>query len=152
MNSDNPDWNLDALGRQVGPYKDDVLDLQSRVDWSERFVSQHERDIKQARYETAQSSQQLEKRIQEQGRLIRGQQRLVGFLAEVLFAVSGVLLGGLVSACVQGDIYWTVGSGLFVFLVTVLVGNLLYRRLAASLISEPAAQRIKKRRNRHHEP
>ena len=49
MSNDNVGWELDTLGRQLGSYKGEVLDLESRVDWSERFVSQHDRDIRQIR-------------------------------------------------------------------------------------------------------
>ncbi|MGB9385286.1 MAG: hypothetical protein WCB50_10845, partial [Pseudolabrys sp.] len=71
MSNNKIGWDLDVLGPQVGPYKDEVLDIESRVDWSERFVSQHERDIKQTRYEAAKIAQELEKRIKEQGQLIQ---------------------------------------------------------------------------------
>ena len=39
MSNDNVGWELDTLGRQLGSYKGEVLDLESRVDWSERFVA-----------------------------------------------------------------------------------------------------------------
>ena len=148
MISDNAGWDLDELGRQIDSQKGESLDLESRVDWSERFVSQHERDIKQTRYETAHIAGELETRIQEQGQLIRAQGRLIEFLADVLLAVIAALFGGLVAAYVQGDIYWTAGSGAFVFLLTLLAGNFLFRRLAASLLSDPLTKQKKSRRGR----
>jgi hypothetical protein len=60
MSNDNVGWELDTLGRQLGSYKGEVLDLESRVGWSERFVSQHDRDIRQIRYEAAKVAQQLQ--------------------------------------------------------------------------------------------
>lgn len=145
MSNDNAGWDLDALGRQVGSHKGEVLDLEGRVDWSERFVSQHERDIKQTRYEAAHIAQELEKRIREQGQLITGQERLIEFLADVLCALIAALFGGLVAAYVQGDIYWKAGSGVFVFLATALAGSFAFRIFSASVLSGP----LTKRQNRN---
>ena len=145
MSNDNAGWDLDVLGRQVGPQKNEILDLESRVDWSERFVSQHDRDIKQTRHETALIASELESKIREQRHLIQGQGRLIDFLAEVLMAVIAASFGGLVAAYVQGDIYWKAGSGVFVFLVTLLAGNFLFRGLAASLLSDPLTKPLKHR-------
>ena len=61
MSNDNAGWDLDVLGRQVGPQKSENLDLETRVDWSEQFVSQHERDIKQTRFETARIARRVGK-------------------------------------------------------------------------------------------
>lgn len=133
MSNDNGRWDLDVLGRQVGPHKNEILDLESRVDWSERFVSQHERDIKQTRFEAAHIAKELENRIREQGELINGHRRLIGFLADVLFALIAALFGCLVSAYVQGDAYWRAGSGLVVFLTTLLAGNFIFKALTTRL-------------------
>ena len=151
MSNDNAGWDLDALGRQVGPHKGEVLDLESRVDWSERFVGQHERDIKQTRFETARIANELDYKIKEQGQLIEGQGRLIRFLADGLFAVIAALFGGLAAAYVHGDIYWTAGSGVVVFLLTLLAGNFLFRGLEASLLSDPLPkqQKQQKRRNKN---
>ena len=148
MSNDNLGWDLDVLGRQVGPQKGENLDLETRVDWSERFVSQHERDIKQTRFETARIADELENRIRGHGELIERQGRLIRFLADGLFAVVAALFGGLAAAYVQGDIYWTAGSGVFVFLVTLLAGNLLFRGLAEFQLSDPLSKQ-QKRRNRN---
>jgi hypothetical protein len=148
MSNDNAGWELDLLGRQVGPHKSEVLDLESRVNWSEQFVGQHERDIKQTRFETARIANELEHRIREQGRLIEGQGRLIRFLADCLFAVIAALFGGLAAAYVHGDIYWTAGFGAVVFLLTFLAGNFLFRGLAASLLSDPLTKQ-QKWRNRN---
>ena len=148
MSNDNAGWDLDVLGRQVGPHKSEILDLESRVNWSEQFVGQHERDIKQTRFETARIANELEHRISEQGRLIERQGRLIRFLADVLFAVIAALFGGLAAAYVHGDIYWTAGFGVFVFLLTLLAGYFLFRGLAASLLGDPLAKQ-QKWRNRN---
>ena len=105
MSNENAAWNLDVLGRAVGPRKGELMDLESRLDWSERFVTQHERDIKQTRYEAANISAHLERRI-------KGLERLNVFLAEVLAALIAVLFAGLVAAYVQRGIYWSAGSAL----------------------------------------
>jgi len=63
MSNDSVGWDLDMLGPQVGPHKGEILDLESRVNWSEQFVGQHERDIKQTRYETARIADELQGRI-----------------------------------------------------------------------------------------
>jgi hypothetical protein len=89
MSNDNVGWELDTLGRQLGSYKGEVLDLESRVDWSERFVSQHDRDIRQIRYEAAKVAQQLQGQIQEHAQTIKGLRRFVGLLAKAFFAVIG---------------------------------------------------------------
>lgn len=148
MSNNKIGWDLDVLGPQVGPYKDEVLDIESRVDWSERFVSQHERDIKQTRYEAAQIAQELEKRIKEQGQLIQGQGRLIGFLADVLFAAIAALFAGLVAAYVPVDMYWKAGAGIFVFLTTLLAGNFLFRGFAPSVLSQ-SAHKTRNQRNRN---
>ena len=143
MSNDNAGWDLDVLGRQVGPQKSEILDLESRVNWSEQFVGQHERDIKQTRFETARIANELEHRIREQERLIEGQGRLIRFLADGLFAVIAALFGGLAAAYVPGDIYWQAGSGVVVFLLTLLAGYFLFRGLAASLLGDPLAKQQK---------
>jgi hypothetical protein len=130
-------WELDSLGRQIGPYKGEVLNLESRVEWSEQFVSQHDRDIKQIRYEAAQVAQNLEMRIKEHAQLIKKQALLIKFLADVLCASIGVVAGGLIAGYLQADIYWKAGAGVFVFILTVLAGNLLFGRLAVSHLNDP---------------
>src|SRR5262245_45180243 len=152
--SNNKAWELDSLGRRVGPdKKEENLDLESRVDWSERFVSQHDRDIRQIRYEATRLAKQLQGQIQEQAQLIKGLRRLVGFLARVSFALVAAFFAWLVFSYMPDEIlfsmpdeifglmpngiYWKTVLALFVFLITVLVGNLLFRRRAASLFREP---------------
>ena len=130
-------WELDSLGRQIGPEKGEVLDLESRVEWSEQFVSQHDRDIKQNRYEAAQVAQNFEMQIKEHAQLIKEQARLIKFLADVLCASIGVVSGGLIAGYLQADIYWKAGAGIFVFILTVLGGNLLFGRLAISRLNGP---------------
>ena len=125
MSNNNAGWDLDVLGRAVGPRKGELMDLESRVDWSERFVIQHERDIKQTRYEAANISAHLERRI-------KGLERLNVFLAEVLAALIAVLFAGLAAAYVQGGIYRSAGSALLVFIVTFLATNILFRKVAVS--------------------
>ena len=125
MSNENAAWDLDVLGRAVGPRKGELMDLESRLDWSERFVTQHERDIKQTRYEAANISAHLERRI-------KGLERLNVFLAEVLAALIAVLFAGLVAAYVQRGIYWSAGSALLVFIVTFLATNFLFRIVAVS--------------------
>ena len=117
--------DLDVRGRAVGPRKGELMDLESRVDWSERFVTQHERDIKQTRYEAANISAHLERRI-------KGLERLNVFLAEVLAALIAVLFAGLAAAYMQRDIYWSTGCALLVFTVTFLATNILFRKVAVS--------------------
>ena len=125
MSNENAAWDLDVLGRAVGPRKGELMDLEIRLDWSERFVTQHERDIKQTRYEAANISAHLERRI-------KGLERLNVFLAEVLAALIAVLFAGLVAAYVQRGIYWSAGSALLVFIVTFLATNFLFRKVAVS--------------------
>ena len=125
MSNENAGWDLDVLGRAVGPRKGELMDLESRVDWSERFVTQHERDIKQTRYEAANISAHLERRI-------KGLERLNVFFAEVLAALIAVLFAGLAAAYVQRGIYWSAGSALLVFMVTFLATNFLFKKVAVS--------------------
>jgi len=158
MSNDNAAWELDSLGRQLGSYKGEVLDLESRVDWSERFVSQHDRDIRQIRYEAAKVAQQLQGQIQEHAQTIRGLRRFVGLLAKAFFAVIGAFSAWLIfrfvpddilSGYVPNDIYWKVGTALFAFLVAVLMGNLFFRALAASKLREPPKKQQLSRNRRH---
>ncbi|HMF20942.1 MAG TPA: hypothetical protein VKG24_02280 [Pseudolabrys sp.] len=135
MSDDNVGWQLDALGRQIGPHRGEILDLESRVDLSERFISQHERDIKQTRYEFASKSAQLEKRIAHLETRTKASERLIKFLGDVLTAVIAVLLAGLVAACAEGDIYWKGGGAFFVFFATLLAGHLVFRRLTTSCLT-----------------
>jgi hypothetical protein len=125
MSQGNADWDLDALGPQVGPRKGELLDLESRVDWSERFVSQHERDIKQTRYEAATISAHLERRL-------KGLERLDVFFAEVLAALIAILFAGLAAAYVHDDIYWSGGSALLVFAIIFFTTNFLFRKVTDS--------------------
>ena len=114
----------------------------------------------------AKVAQQLQGQIQEQAQLIKGLRRLVGFLAKGFFAVIAAVFAWLVFSYVPNEIlfsyvpdkifsfapngiYWNAGSALFVFLVTFLVGNLLFKRRAASLVSEPPRkQEISRNRRR----
>jgi hypothetical protein len=165
MSNDNAAWELDSLGRKVGPYKEEVLDLESRVGWSERFVSQHDRDIRQIRYEAAKVTKQLQGQIQEHTQIIKGLRRLVGLLAKAFFAVIAGFFAWLIFrfvpddillsyvpdeisfGYVPNDIYWKAGAALFVFLVTVLVGDLLFRGLAGFRLREsPKKQQISRNR------
>ena len=123
MSNNNAGWDLDVRGRAVGPRKGELMDLENRADWSERFISQHERDIKQTRYEAANISAHLERRI-------KGLERLNVFFAEVLAALISVLFAGLAAAYVQGNTYWSAGSGLLVFMVTFLATSFLFRNVA----------------------
>jgi hypothetical protein len=136
MSNDSAGWDVDALGRQVGPRKGELMDLNSRLDWSERFVSQHERDIKQTRYEAASISAHLEKRIE-------GLERLIVFLGDVLIALVAALFAGLVAAYVQGDIYWLAGSGLFVFVTTLLAANFFFRKVVASCLKTKSSRSLR---------
>lgn len=136
MSNDSTDWDVDALGRRFGPQKSEPMDLNSRLDWSERFVSQHERDIKQTRYEAASISAHLEKRIE-------GLERLIVFLGDVLIALVAALFAGLVAAYVQGGIYWLAGSGLFVFVTTFLAANFFFRRVVASCLNRKSSRSLR---------
>jgi len=136
MSNDSADWDVDALGRRFGPQKSELMDLNSRLDWSERFVSQHERDIKQTRYEAASISANLEKRIE-------GLERLIVFLGDVLIALVAALFAGLVAAYVQGGIYWLAGSGLFVFVTTFLAANFFFRRVVASCLNRKSSRSLR---------
>ena len=136
MSNDTAEWDVDALGRRVGHQKGELMDLNSRLDWSERFVSQHERDIKQTRYETASISAHLERRIE-------GLERLIVFLGDVLVALVAALFAGLVAAYVQGDIYWLAGSGLFVFATTLLAANFFFRKVIASCLNRKSSRSLR---------
>jgi len=136
MSNDSADWDVDALGRRFGPQKGELMDLNSRLDWSERFVSQHEADIKQTRYEAASISAHLEKRIE-------GLERLIVFLGDVLIALVAALFAGLVAAYVQGGVYWLAGSGLFVFVTTFLAANFFFRRVVASCLNRKSSRSLR---------
>src|SRR5262249_53104067 len=120
-------------GRQVGPHMGEILDLES---WSERFVSQHERDIKQTRHEVASSSAHLEKRIVQLERRTRKAELLIQFLSDVLTTLIAVLFAGLAAAYIHGEIYWKAGAAFFVLTATVLAGRFISRGLAASALPQ----------------
>jgi hypothetical protein len=136
MRNDNADWQLDALGRQIGPRRGEILDLESRVNWSEQFVSQHEHDIRQTRYEVACKSAELEKRIVQLETQTKASEGLIVFLGEVLTALLAVLCAGLVAAYIQGDIYWKGGGAFFVFVAVLLMGQLVFRGLRGFLFEK----------------
>jgi hypothetical protein len=120
---------LAFLERQVGTRKaGEIPNLESRIDMAERLVDQHGLNIEQYRHEAASKSAVLERRI-------RGLERLVVFLAEVLIALIAVVVGGLVAGYLGGD-YWLPNSGLaaFAFLVVFLGANLLFRKVASSCL------------------
>jgi len=63
------------------------LDLESRVDWSEQFVNQHEHDINQTRFETARIAGELDNRIRNMEISSRDKDGFIRFLADRLFAL-----------------------------------------------------------------
>jgi hypothetical protein len=65
-------------------------------------------------------------------------ERLIVFLGDVLVALVAALFAGLVAAYVQGDIYWLAGSGLFVFVTTLLAANFFFRKVIASCLNRKA--------------
>jgi hypothetical protein len=117
---------LAFLERHVGTRKsDETLNLKSHI---EALIDRHELSIGQYRHEAASKSALLEKRI-------KGLERLVVFLAEVLIALIAVLFAGLVAGYLGGA-YWLPSSGLaaFAFLVTFLGANLLFCKLTISCL------------------
>ena len=131
VSNNNTAWELQFSGRQTDPHKGETLDMESRLHWSEQFVRQHDREIRQTRDEAAHITQELGKRIQGQGQQIRKQERLIRFLSEVLSALVAVLFAGLVAAYIDGDIYWKAVSGLIGFMLMILAGKFVFKALDA---------------------
>jgi hypothetical protein len=137
MSSDNV-WQLDTRGRQVGPQRSEITDLESRLDWSERFVSQHEQDIKQTRYEVANTTAHLEKRIAYLEKLTKRSERLITFLSDIMIALIAFLFAGLVAAYLEVNVFWKGGGALIAFVAILLAGHFVFKRLQASpLIARP---------------
>src|SRR5262245_60442762 len=128
MSKDNV-WQLDTLGRQVGPQRGEILDLESRLDWSERFVSQHEHEIKQTRYEAANTAAHLEKRIAYLEKRTKRSERLIISLGDIMISLIAVLFAGLVAAYVQGDAFWKGGGAFIAFVATIFAGHFVFKRL-----------------------
>jgi len=113
--------------RQIGIRKtSEILNLESRIDLAEKLVDQHGQTVGQYRHEAANRSAALERRI-------KGLERLIVFLAEVLIALIAVVFAGLIAGYL-GCGYLLPSSGLaaFAFLVAFLGANLLFRKVASS--------------------
>jgi len=129
MSNQNAGRNLDTLGRQVGPQRGEILDLESRIDWSERFVSQHDHDIKQTRYEVANTAAHLEKRIAYLERRTKSSERLITFLGDIMIALIAVLFAGLLASYLEGNVFWKGGGAFFGFVAIILAGHFVFKRL-----------------------
>ena len=113
--------------RQVGTRKaGEILNLESRIDLTEKLVDQYGLIVGQYRHEAACRSAVLERRI-------KGLERLIVFLAEVLIALIAVVFGGLIAGYLGGG-YFLPSGGLaaFAFLVAFQGANLLFRKVASS--------------------
>lgn len=121
---------LAFLERQVGIRKaGDIPNLESRIDTTERLVEQHGLNIGQYRHEAASKLAVLERRM-------RGLERLVVFLAEVLIALIAIIASGVVAGYLGGD-YWLPNGGLaaFVFLIAFLGANFLLSKVVDSCLN-----------------
>src|SRR5262245_25021841 len=132
MSNQNAGWQLHTRGQEIASRRGEILDLESRVDWSERLVNQHEHDIKRARYEAASKAAYLEKRIAYLEKRTKRSERLIAFLGELLIALIAVLFAGLVAAYMHGDAYWKGGGALVMFVAIILGGHFVFERLAVS--------------------
>ena len=120
---------LAFLERQVSTRKaGEIPNLESRIGLAEELLDEHGYNIGQYRHEAAGKSAMLERRI-------KGLERLVVFVAEVLIALIAVVVAGLVAGCLGGD-YWLSSSDLaaFAFLVAFLGGNFLFRKVVSSCL------------------
>jgi hypothetical protein len=120
---------LAFLERQVSTRKaGEIPNLESRIGLAEELLDEHGYNIGQYRHEAAGKSAMLERRI-------KGLERLVVFVAEVLIALIAVVVAGLVAGCLGGA-YWLSSSGLaaFAFLVAFLGGNFLFRKVVSSCL------------------
>jgi hypothetical protein len=140
MSNDNAGWHLDTLGRQVGPQRGQIPDLKSRVDLSERFVSQHEDDIKQTRYDVASKLAHLEKQIAYLEKRTERSDRLIAILGDIMISLIAILFAGLVAGYLEGNAFWKGGGALMAFIVIFLAGHLGFKRLLAppSKIARPS--------------
>jgi cation transport ATPase len=120
MSSHNADWQLQMRGVEFERGK--ILDLESRVDWSERVVSQHEHDIKQTHYEVASKSAHLEKQIASLEKRIKRSERLIVLLSDIMIALIAVLFAGLVAAYLHGNITWKGFGALTAFVAIFFAG------------------------------
>src|SRR5262245_16642909 len=134
MSNQNAGWHRDTLGRQAGSKRGEILDLESRLDWSERFVSQHDHEIKQTRYEVANTTAHLEKRIAYLEKRTKRSERLITFLGDIMIALIAFLFAGLVAAYLEGNVFWKGGAALIAFVAIVLAGHFVFKRLQASLL------------------
>ena len=123
----------DRSGRLVFPQRqadtrkaDEILNLERRIDVTEKRIGQHSVIIEQYRHEAASRSAVLERRI-------KGLERLIVFLAEVLIALIAVVFAGLIAGSLGGG-YLLPSSSLAAcaFLVAFLGANLLFRKVASS--------------------
>ena len=120
---------LAFLERQVSTRKaGEIPNLESRIGLAEELLDEHGYNIGQYRHEAAGKSAMLERRI-------KGLERLVVFVAEVLIALIAVVFAGLVAGYLGSD-YWLSSSGLaaFAFLVAFLGGNFLFRKVVSSCL------------------
>jgi hypothetical protein len=120
---------LAFLERQVSTRKvGEIPNLETRIGLAEKLLDQHDYNIGQHRHEAACRSAMLQRRI-------KGLERLVVFLAEVLIVLIAVVFAGLVAGYLGGN-YWLPSSGLaaFSFLVVFLGANFLFRKVASSCL------------------
>ena len=116
----------DRSGRLVFPQVGAPVNLESRINLAEKLVDQHGLMVGQYRHEAASRSAVLERRI-------KGLERLIVFLAEVLIALIAVVFAGLIAGSLGGG-YVLPSSSLAAcaFLVAFLGANLLFRKVASS--------------------
>jgi hypothetical protein len=73
--------------------------------------------------------------------------RLIVFLGNILIAVTAalfaVLSAALVAACVEDDIFWLTGSGLFVFVATLLMANFFFRKATSSDLNRKSSNNLR---------
>jgi hypothetical protein len=121
---------LAFLERQVSTRKaGEIPNLESRIGLAEKLLDEHGYYIGQYHNEAASKSAMLQRRI-------KGLERLVVFLAEVLIALIAVVAAGLAAGYLGGD-YWLSSSGVaaFTFLVAFLGGNFLFRKVVSSCLA-----------------
>jgi len=119
---------LAFLERQVSTRKTGEIPNLSRIGRAEELLDQLAYNSGLYRHEAASKSAILESRI-------KGLERLVVFVAEVLIALIAVVVAGLVAGYLGGD-YWLSSSGLaaFAFLVAFLGANFLFRKVVISCL------------------
>ena len=95
--------------------------LRRRIEIPRRPIVQHARIIRNTRYEAVRQATRLERRISDI-------ERLVGFLADMMFGLISAFFAIVAVAFADSDVSWqdTICAGVLAFLISMWMANFLF--------------------------